>query len=573
MTATSLLTGWVAAGVVVFFLLIFGATWFRRHRPHRPMHYPKLRVVDRAIRWPRILLFAVGLYAAIRLATAAEHYPAILIAPSVWAIIVIVGRVGLDLLVLGRRNTPRELRPQVRAASCLPWRLLVLIVLMTGALGYAVYWAAGQSMADGRSHFYGWTIGNTSTWGVWTPFPGPFYTAGLPYWLPWVFGLAIAGTVLVLLRRPYLPEPRYAALDASLRRRTIHDLWLAVLGAVSATLGMMGLDVAAAFAMLGPGSTQRALVAAIASVLGLWSLGLVFWVTSNLLVLPVVEELRSPQATKPAKPEKPVRTKAAEAPADADEPSPVRPVEVPTPVLPEPAPTTAPAEPPDVIEPTPTPAEPEPEAAPAVSEPEPSPTEPEPEAAPAEPVPPVSPAPPAPAAVRPPAKLVRSAKPTPPAEPVPPAEPAVEEIVENPAPGEDVASGTPAEAKDESGASRDSEATPRPAEDQPAEAPPKPRRKPRPRPTATRVPAVPPAEESPVPDGKSSPTTADEATQQRPVTVPRAKRPRKTVVPSPAGHESAPSPAESDQAEPTVPEESSSAPKKARTRSATLTSG
>jgi len=308
--------GWILAGAGLFFLLVFGATWFRRRRTRRPIHYPAMRNVDRLTFWLRVAIVVLAGWRAVSYTLSSPDWAGVLVAPAMWATMVIVGLVVVDQVVLGLHRTADGDRPGIRIRAILPWRLFVLLAIMLGVAWYAARWATTYTALDGRSHVYSWVLDGVFGWNMWTPFPGPYYTARLPYWWGTVVGLAIVGTVVVLLRRPYLPSSRYGALDQGLRRRTVRDLWLAALGAVTATTALMGLDVAAAFGTVGPGSTQRAIAAAVAMVVGLWSLGLVFWVVSNLIVLSRVDEARPVPVR---------RTKRAA------EPLPAEPAPVPTP--------------------------------------------------------------------------------------------------------------------------------------------------------------------------------------------------------------------------------------------------
>ena len=294
MTTDALFGYWVIAAVVLLFLLIFGGTWYRI-RANRPpelyRQYDKLSAIDRQLRWGRLLAISLGLVVGLWAtnSTATNHYQAILVAPSLWAAICLIGFTGLDSLVLGLTPAAAPVSPP-RVRSCLPWKLLVVLVLVSGLLVASIRWAGRMSASDGRSHFNSWVLDGVFNWGRRQPFPGAFYTSLLTYCYPAVLLLAVVGAVAVWKRQAYLPSARYAALDLGFRRRTIRDLVLACLGAASSALAMMGLNIAWAYASLGPGSPERTVVVAASGVVGGIALGLSFWVIANLVFLPSVDE-------------------------------------------------------------------------------------------------------------------------------------------------------------------------------------------------------------------------------------------------------------------------------------------
>ena len=294
MTTDALFGYWVIAAVVLLFLLIFGGTWYRI-RTNRPQElyrrYDRLSLIDRQLRWGRLLVISLGLVVGLWAtnSTATNHYQAILVAPSLWAAICLIGFTGLDWLVLGL-NPAGDPLPPPRVRTCLPWKLLGVLFLVSGLLVASIHWAGRVSASDGRSHFSSWVLDGVFNWGRRQPFPGAFYTSLLTYCYPVVLLLGVAGAVAVWKRRAYIPSADYAVLDRGFRRRTIRDLVLACLGAASSTLAMMGLNIAWAYASLGPGSPERTVVVATSGVVGGIAMGLSFWVIANLVFLPSVNE-------------------------------------------------------------------------------------------------------------------------------------------------------------------------------------------------------------------------------------------------------------------------------------------
>ena len=292
MAPASMFQTWVVAAVVLFFLLVFGGTWYRiRHaRRGHTQRYRRLVFIERATRWGRLAIILSALVAGGRVMLVGLHYRAALLGPCLWAGIAIVGLVGLDWLLLGLQPRPSGLSYQVRIRACLPWRPMVVLVLVLGVLGYIIYWAADTADIDQRSHVYSWVLDGVFGWGIRTPYPGLFYTRPFLYAYPAVVALAIAGVSLVVTRRPYVPLPKYVALDQGFRRRTARDIVLVCLGAASASLTLVAFTTAWAYGSLGPGSPPRTLIVTIAGVAGGLALGLSFWVIANLLILPEVEE-------------------------------------------------------------------------------------------------------------------------------------------------------------------------------------------------------------------------------------------------------------------------------------------
>ena len=292
MTATFLLGRWVLAAIVVLFLLVFIATGYKVHLRRRPRGYKRLTRINRIYGSARIVSQLVGIAVALWVTWLTPHYQAILAAPSIWAVIVLIGVVGTDLILLGRNSHAGTGRPKVRVRACFPWKLAILLAILVAILWYAVVWAAGKASVDKRSHVDSWVLDGVFNWGVRTPFPGPYYTDYVVDAVPVVLLAGLVSVVLVLTRKVYLPAKKYAALDEGFRKRTLRDILLVCLGAVSLTLAMMGFDVAWAFGTLGPGSSQRAIVVAVAFFIGAWNFGQSIWIFCNLVFLPHVEEDR-----------------------------------------------------------------------------------------------------------------------------------------------------------------------------------------------------------------------------------------------------------------------------------------
>ncbi len=294
MTTTALLTVWVVGATLLMFLIMVVGTGWRRHRAwsgsHLPSRYKRLPRTERLIGWPRAGVTLVGLAAAVWLVRSLPDYQGTLIGPGLWAGVTVVGLTLIDQLVLGRGGGGPTARRGARVPSCLPWKLIVLVILLTAALEFAVSWARGAATPDGRSHFDSWVLDGLAGSGSRHPFPGSAYTTPLLWSLAGVLLLTVGGVVLTLTRRVWRPGTRYTRLDRGLRRRTIRDLVLSLTGALSGSLALIGLDVAWAFASLGPGSTERTLVVAVSAVVGACCLVLTFWVLAQLLFLPLVAE-------------------------------------------------------------------------------------------------------------------------------------------------------------------------------------------------------------------------------------------------------------------------------------------
>jgi len=291
MTATSLLESWVLAAMGLVVLLVFLGTGYRLYHNRRPLHYKKLTRINRILIPVRIGFVLLGLAAAVRVATRTSDYHMWLIAPSVWAMVVLFGIIGTDQFLFGFSRYSSDDKPKVRISHCLPWTLIILLLLLLAILWSSADWARGQANSlDQRTHVYSWVLDGVFGWGIKSPFPGTYYTIPLLYCLPAVLVVAVVGIALVLTRRAWLPAEKYAALDEGFRKRTIRDIVLTCVAAVSPTLAMMGFDVAWAFSTLGPGSNQRAAAVAVAFFIGAWNLGQTIWVLANMVFLPQVTQ-------------------------------------------------------------------------------------------------------------------------------------------------------------------------------------------------------------------------------------------------------------------------------------------
>ena len=292
MTATSLIGTWALAGIGLLFLLIFVGTGYRLYRRRRRLYYKRLTRINRIVGLSRIGFVVLGLGAAVRVAWRGSDYQTFLIAPCAWAIVVLLGVISTDFFLFGRSRYSSSDKLKVRISVCLPWTLILLLLLLLALLWTSVKWSEQTASIDQRSHVYSWVLNGVFGWGIKNPFPGTFYTTPLLYCFPAVLAVGLCGIILVLIRRAWLPAAKYAALDEGFRARTIRDIILTCVGATSAVLAMMGLDIAWAFSTLGPGSNRRALVVAVAFFVGAWNLGQTFWVLANLIFLPPVVEDR-----------------------------------------------------------------------------------------------------------------------------------------------------------------------------------------------------------------------------------------------------------------------------------------
>jgi len=292
MTATSLLGTWVLAATGLLFLLVFVGTGYRLYRKRRRLYYKRLPRINRIMGWSRIIFVGLGLVAAVGVAMRGSNYQTFLIAPSAWAVVVIIGVTCTDFFLFGRSRYSSLSKPKVRISVCLPWILILLLLLLLTITWSAINWGQQTAAIDQRSHVFSWVIDQTFGWGIRAPYPGTYYTAPLLYCIPAVLVVGLCAIILVLIRPAWLPTPKYAALDEGFRARTIRDIVLICVGAVSPVLTMMGLDVAWAFGTLGPGSTGRAIAVAVAFFVGAWNLGQTFWVFANLIFLPPVAENR-----------------------------------------------------------------------------------------------------------------------------------------------------------------------------------------------------------------------------------------------------------------------------------------
>ena len=292
MTASSLIGAWVLAGTVLLFSLIFIGTGHRLYLRRRPLHYKRLPRINRIVGWSRIGFVVLGLGAAVRVAWRGNNYQTVLVAPCAWAIVVLLGVIGTDFLLFGRSSYSSSDRPKVRISACLPWTLIIFLFLLLAVVWTGARWGEQTAAIDQRSLVYSWVLSGVFNWGMRTPFPGAYYTTPLLYCLPIVLAVGLCGIILVLARRAWLPTRKYAALDEGFRARTIRDIVLTCVGAVSSVLAMMGIDIAWAFSTLGPGSNERAAVMAVAFIIGAWNIGQTFWVLANLIFLPPVAEDR-----------------------------------------------------------------------------------------------------------------------------------------------------------------------------------------------------------------------------------------------------------------------------------------
>jgi len=298
MNATTLFMSWVLIGAGLLFALVFSATWGHVRTVRSPagyVRYRRLLLVDRITRWSRNAIWLVALAPAVWLATSRPDYQGILVAPSLWAVIAITGVVMVDGFLLGRpaaTDPPTDLTaPDLRRVRfSLPWGVMVSVFLMTVVLVLGVRWAWVAATDDGKGYFASWIEDHRIGWDTISPFPGSFYTTPLLFVYPAVIILAAIGTVIVLNRHPFLPRSKYAALDQGFRRRTIRDLALICLVAVTVPVGTMGFDVIWVFATLGPGSTQSTVTVLLAWIAGLAALGTFYWAAANLMVLAPVRE-------------------------------------------------------------------------------------------------------------------------------------------------------------------------------------------------------------------------------------------------------------------------------------------
>ncbi|MCL2784703.1 MAG: hypothetical protein FWD55_04560 [Propionibacteriaceae bacterium] len=291
MNLSSLLGGWVIAGGTLMCLLVFAMTWFRTRRDRPLVRYQRLQRIEAITQASRIGSAVIGLTAAIFVTVFTPNQQAILIAPSLWALVTMIGIVVTDHILLGRPAVPAGTEARRGTVlNLLPWRLLLVLALMVSIIVYGARWAAGQAAIDGRSRVYSWVLDGVFDWGRSAFFPGRFYTLGLAFTVPVVLAATVGGIIVVFKRPLFLPSPKYLALDYGLRRRTIRDIVLVSLGAVSPVVAMMCLSIAWTYGSLGPGSPEHTLIVALSSVLAASGLVVSFWILANLIILPRVEE-------------------------------------------------------------------------------------------------------------------------------------------------------------------------------------------------------------------------------------------------------------------------------------------
>ncbi|MCL2470483.1 MAG: hypothetical protein FWF25_01905 [Propionibacteriaceae bacterium] len=290
MTVTVLLGSWVVAALIVLLGLFFLAMGYTTHHERSPHNYKRLDRINHIVRRSRIAIVLLAMIPAVLMVVISPHYQSILAAPSIWAVIVIMGLVGVDWAVLGRDETTGALKPKVSVRDCLPWGLIAVFVIFCAVLGYGAYWAESNATSDNRSHLYTWVLDGAFGWGTTSPFPGTFYTGPMLQIFPFVLVAAVGAIAVILMRSAYLPTPKYAALDQGFRRRTIRDVVLVCLGAVTPVLAMMGMDIAWVYSSVGPGSFQRTVVVVVASVVTAGTVCFSLWVLVNLIILRVVHE-------------------------------------------------------------------------------------------------------------------------------------------------------------------------------------------------------------------------------------------------------------------------------------------
>jgi hypothetical protein len=295
-----MLIAWLIGAVILMFVLVFSGTGWRlaharrRARKRDQVIFAHLRVINRVTAITRAMLMVAGLLAAGLVAWLLPEHRGWFIAPSAWGLVSAIGIVTLDQLMLGRSPIAARRRPGL-LRRLLPGRLIGLCALLIAAIAASCLWAWGQSMEDGRSHFFRWRLDGRFDWGVRRPFPGPFYSLPMMALVAVATALVIIGVVATMRRRIYRPHTRYEHIDFGLRRRTIHDLILVLTGVLSATLTIIGLNIAWAFATLGPGSSSSTIVVLLSGVGGVCTLVLTFWVIANLVFAQVVES----DATRP----------------------------------------------------------------------------------------------------------------------------------------------------------------------------------------------------------------------------------------------------------------------------------
>ncbi len=297
MSPTAMLSMWVGAAVVLMFFLIIAGTGWRIHqnrlwKQNRRTHQA-LRPLERRLRWPRAGIVVGALAPAIWLGTASDSHYA-LAAPSLWAGLTIAGLTGLDWLVLGRPAQDGRVARTTPVHRLLPWKLLALTGLGVFLLARALDWAWRHAhQPDHASYFDSWMIDGVLGYGIRAPFPGAHYSVHLIQTLPVVPLLAGAGIALILWRGVYRPHTWLARFDRSLRQSAIRDLVLTALGALTACLAIVTLQIAWAVGTIGSPDPGSAVVAGAGLFVGASSLAIGFWVFANLVFLPVPVEDRS----------------------------------------------------------------------------------------------------------------------------------------------------------------------------------------------------------------------------------------------------------------------------------------
>ncbi|MDR2930499.1 MAG: hypothetical protein LBV06_06320 [Propionibacteriaceae bacterium] len=290
MTPTTLLTLWVWAAIALLFILVFFGMGLRFHRLRVRLKAVRfsagMRRSETIIGFARASICVIAAIPAIWLAVGVPDQRGVLLAPSLWGLLAIIGFTATDRLVLGG-TTPDGVPRRASVRSCLPIKPAVFLVMGLAALLFAVGWARSEANIDQRSHVDSWVLDGYFDWGVIRPFPGSYYTTPLLWTLPVLLLFAGLGALMTLRRPIYRPTTGFVRYDRFFRRRTIRDLTLIPLAVIATDLAILGIDIAWGYSNLGPGSSRHAIVVAVTFVVGVVALGMAFWALANLFFLPV----------------------------------------------------------------------------------------------------------------------------------------------------------------------------------------------------------------------------------------------------------------------------------------------
>lgn len=287
MSTTTIVMAWVASALVLMLILVTMSVWYSRRRLVRVDGYEGLERTERFIRWIRIGIFFVASTVVLLILKNKLDFATVLLAPTVWGFIVIIGLVVLDQVALARTPSPRVER---RLTVYLSARIIVLIVLIVAALGAAVWYASQEATFDQVSHLVVWVNNGHTEWATRTPFAAWGYTFPMIKFLIALLAAAFVGILAVLSRPQYLPNEDYSLLDRGFRRRTIRDISVAFTACLAASTGIVTGNICWTVNSVGPDSIGRTgVIVGTGAVTG-WMMVTTTWCMANLLLLPPLEE-------------------------------------------------------------------------------------------------------------------------------------------------------------------------------------------------------------------------------------------------------------------------------------------